>query len=84
MLHRVTVVEHHHQRDNGKLATGTGCQLADASLGIGLDGLDKRHHIARFNGFTCYGVHLAGIIIGGIVGEVATDDKEVFVREIGF
>ena len=63
VLHLVLVVEHQHQRDDGKLATGTRCQIPLATSCIGIDGRNKRLHVARLNSLTRLGIHLAGILI---------------------
>ena len=83
MLHLTRVVEHEHHRDDGELATGTRRQVADATTGIGLDGRDKLLHVTTRYGLTRLAIHLIGIVIRRIMGEVAADDKEIIVRKPG-
>ena len=83
VLHLVAAVEHQHQRDDGELAAGTRRQVALAAAGIRLDGSNKLFHVAGLNGFARQRISLVGIVVRRIVREVAADDEEVFVGEIG-
>ena len=82
VFYLVLVVEHQHQRDDGKLATGTCMQIALPTSCIGIDGCNKLLHVARLDSLTRLGIHLVGIFIRRIVREIAANHKEVFVRKI--
>ena len=79
----IAVVEHEHQRHDGKLSAGTCRQIPNAAFRIRLNGGNQLLQITTLNGFPRLGIHLAGILVTGIVGEVAAYDEEVFIREIG-
>ena len=83
MFHLALQIEHQQQGDDGKLATGTRREVANATTGIVLDGRNKLAHIATRHSLACLGVHLAGIGIRRIMGEVAADDKEILIRKPG-
>ena len=80
--HLILVVEHQHQRDDGKLTARTRMQIAFTTLCIGIDGCNKLLHVARFDGLTCPCIHLTGIFIRRIVREIAANHKEILVRKV--
>ena len=82
MFHLVMMVHHQHQRHNGQFTTSTRCQIADTTIGILIDGGDKRLHIATLKGLARLGIHLAGILVRWIMRKVATHNEEVLVCEI--
>ena len=63
VLHLILVVEHQHQRNDGKLTTSTRLQIAFTTSCIGIDGRNKLLHVARLNGLARLGIHLIGILI---------------------
>ena len=81
MLHLILAVEHQHQCDNGKLATGTRRQITFTATGIGLDDSDKLFHVTTRHSLTRLGIHLVSIFIRRIMGEVAADDEEILFCE---
>ena len=83
MLHLIFIIEHQHQRDDSQFSTGTRRQIADTTFGIVFDSSDKSLHIAAFQSLSCLGIHLAGILIRRIMGEVAAHNKEILIRKIG-
>ena len=82
VLHLVLLVEHQHQCDDGKLAAGTRLQVPLTTSSIGIDGRNKLLHIACLNGLARPCIRLAGILIRGIVREVAANHKQILVRKI--
>ena len=84
MLNIVLAIHHQHQRYDGKLTTCTCSKIALSAIGIGLDGGNKLIHIACFDGFARFGIHLAGIFVRWIMREIATDYEQIFVCKIWF
>ena len=84
MFHLVATIHHQHQRGNGQFSTGTRRQIADTAFGIALDSGNKLAHTATLHSLSRLGIHLTGVLIRRIVGEVATDNEEVLVRKIRF
>ena len=84
MLDGVMWVEHQHQRDDGKLAAGAGGEVSHPAMGILLDSGNELFHFAALDGLSRLRIHFAGILVGGVVGEIAADDEEILFREIGF
>ena len=81
VLHGVVLVEHEHQCDDGQFAARTGCQVANAAVGIRLDDSHELFCAATLHGLACQGIHPVGIVVGRVVGEVAAHDKQVLVGE---
>ena len=83
MAHHLIPPHHEHQRDDGILTTRARGQVVLATACIALQHRDELLHIAALYGLACVAVHLHGILIRRIVREVAADDEEVVVVEIG-
>ena len=83
MMHLVSVVHHQHQRGDGQFSAGAGGQIALAATGILFEHGDELLHVACLNGLACLAIHFIGILIRGIMREVAADDKQILVYEIG-
>ena len=85
MLHVVAAILHHQQqRTNGQLATSTRSQIPHTTSGVFLQNGNKPRYVATLYSLACPGVHLAGILIRRIVREVATDNKQIILRQIWF
>ena len=83
MLHLVLAVDHHQQRSNRQFTTGTCSQIAYTAAGIFSQHGDKPLYVASLNGLARFGIHLAGILIRRIMGEIAAHDEQVLLRQIG-
>ena len=82
MLDFILMIEHQHQCDDGKLSTSASGKVAYSALAVGFDGGDELFHIAAHDGLFRFTVHLASILVGWVMGEVAADDKQIVVVEI--
>ena len=79
----VLLVAHEHEGDDSHLSAGTRREVALATATVFLDGSDEVFHTAALDGSLRAGVYLIGIVVSGVVREVAADDEEVVVVEIG-
>ena len=75
----VLFVAHDQEGDDGHLSAGTRREVALATATVFLDGGDEVTHTAALDGPLCTGVDLIGIVVRGVVREVAADDEEVVV-----
>ena len=82
MLHLVLAVNHHQQRSYRQFTTGTRGQIAYTTAGILSQHGNKPLYVASLNGLARSGIHLAGILIRRIMGEIAAHHEQVFVRQI--
>ena len=84
MLYLILIIEHEHQCDDRESPTGTCGQITYSATGIVLDGGDELLHVTAGHRLAGLRIHLAGICIRRIMGEVATDNKKVLIIEPGF